>query len=234
MCFGEFEWQTTSIADNQININLVGTLQLTKMFLPLIRKYRTRIINVTSHCALEALPGLSVYGATKAGLRFWNDALRVEMKKYGVHVVNFIPGSLVMATNITARQDEFSKEMRQAFTNEQLDFYGQYYDEFTGYLELFTGNRPIDRICNDDLFRHFEDALLDKYPNAVYKCEPRRYDLSLPLYSQFVTVSSSVSICRYQVYHLLFKYMPTSIRDRLVERFINFPRYQSKAAVKRK
>lgn len=174
MCFGEFEWQTTSMVESQINVNLVGTMQLTKMFLPLIRKYRTRVINVTSHCALEALPGLSVYGATKAALRFWNDALRIEMSKFNVNVVNFIPGSLVMSTNITARQSDFTREMRQGFTNEQRDFYGDYFNEFTGYLALFSGTKPVERIPNDDLFVQFEGALLDKFPNAVYKAEPRR------------------------------------------------------------
>lgn len=53
MCFGEFEWQTNAIIENQINTNLFGTINFTRSFLPLARKYKTRIINVTSHCALE-------------------------------------------------------------------------------------------------------------------------------------------------------------------------------------
>lgn len=53
MTFGEFEWQTDSLIDNQIQINLLGTMKFTKAFLPLIRKHQTRIINVTSHCALQ-------------------------------------------------------------------------------------------------------------------------------------------------------------------------------------
>lgn len=52
-----------------------------------------RIITVTSHCALATLPGLAVYGATKAGLMAWCDGLRVEQAKYGVHVITFIPGT---------------------------------------------------------------------------------------------------------------------------------------------
>lgn len=53
MCFGEFEWQTNAIIENQINTNLFGTMNFTRSFLPLARKHKTRIINVTSHCALE-------------------------------------------------------------------------------------------------------------------------------------------------------------------------------------
>lgn len=55
MTFGEFEWQTDSLIENQIQVNLLGTMKFTKTFLPLIRKYKTRIINVTSHCALQVM-----------------------------------------------------------------------------------------------------------------------------------------------------------------------------------
>lgn len=172
MCFGEFEWLTNSLIESQINVNLLGTMHLTRMFLPLVRKYRTRIINVTSHCALEALPGLSVYAATKAGLLFWNNALRVELSKYGINVVNFIPGSLVMSTNITARQEEFTKEMVRAFTKEQHEFYDEYFEEYNTYLMYISGVKPVEKINNEELFRKFENALLHEYPDATYKCEP--------------------------------------------------------------
>lgn len=36
--------------------------------------------------------GLSIYGATKKALSGWMDAIRVELKPYGVKVVTFIPG----------------------------------------------------------------------------------------------------------------------------------------------
>lgn len=53
MCFGEFEWQTDSQIDYQIEVNLLGTMKFTKRLAPLVRKHKARIINVTSHCALE-------------------------------------------------------------------------------------------------------------------------------------------------------------------------------------
>lgn len=55
MCFGEFEWQTNAIIEHQVNVNLFGTMNFTRSFLPLARKHKTRIINVTSHCALEVI-----------------------------------------------------------------------------------------------------------------------------------------------------------------------------------
>lgn len=174
MSFGEFEWQTNAIIENQINTNLVGTMLLTRSLLPLIRQYKTRILNVTSHCALEALPGLAPYAASKAGLRFWNDALRVELRKYGIDVVNFIPGSLVMSTNITARQEQYTTEMLQAFSDEQIEFYEEYFVRYMGYLKYISGVKPVQRIKDKNLFLNFRDAVLDCSPGAVYKSEPPR------------------------------------------------------------
>lgn len=53
MCFGEFEWQTLQMIEMQVNVNLLGTLKMTKAVLPLIRQYQARIINITSHCGLQ-------------------------------------------------------------------------------------------------------------------------------------------------------------------------------------
>lgn len=92
MTFGEFEWQTEEQTYHQVAVNLLGTMRLTKEFLPLLRKHSSRLIVVTSHCASQPLPGVAIYGATKAGLDAWATSLRVELKKYGVDVVKFIPG----------------------------------------------------------------------------------------------------------------------------------------------
>lgn len=54
-----------------------------------------RVITVSSHCALETLPGLAVYGATKTALRAWSDGLRLELAKFGMHVVTLIPGKRI-------------------------------------------------------------------------------------------------------------------------------------------
>lgn len=65
-----------------------------------------RIINICSHCSLEALPGLSVYAGSKAGLLAWTNALRVELKKFGVPVISLIPGTYI---NYNYSFENFSK-----------------------------------------------------------------------------------------------------------------------------
>ncbi|XP_021694992.1 D-beta-hydroxybutyrate dehydrogenase, mitochondrial [Aedes aegypti] len=206
MCFGEFEWQLERHLEQQINVNLLGTMKMTKAFLPLLRQQRGRVINVTSHCSLQALPGLSVYSATKAALRYWTEGLRIEMSSYGVPVVNFIPGSLVMQSNICANQQQYAEQMKAGFSEEQAQFYGSYFDEYNAYLRVISGSKPVQSLAgNHPVLRCFEDALLDAKPKPLYKCEPWRY----------------------RMYHFLFRISPTAISDWLVRRFVAMPEYRT-------
>lgn len=93
MAFGEFEWQTNSMITKQFNINALGTMKFTHKFLPLLRQYRSRLINVCSHCSIQPLPGLSSYSASKSALMSWTEGLRMEIGKYGIKVIAFIPGN---------------------------------------------------------------------------------------------------------------------------------------------
>ncbi|XP_053696414.1 D-beta-hydroxybutyrate dehydrogenase, mitochondrial [Sabethes cyaneus] len=205
MCFGEFEWQLNEHIAQQINVNLLGTMRVTKSFLPLLRKYRGKLINVTSHCALQALPGISTYAATKAALRFWTDSLRMEMSCYGVRVIDFIPGSLVMQTNLCGRQNQYAAQMRAGFNAEQLEFYGSYFDEYNAYLRVVGDAKPVQNLPDDhEVLRKFSDAITNERPKRLYKCEPWRY----------------------RVYHWLFCITPTPVRDWLVRRFIAMPEYR--------
>ncbi|XP_055637730.1 D-beta-hydroxybutyrate dehydrogenase, mitochondrial [Toxorhynchites rutilus septentrionalis] len=205
MCFGEFEWQLVQHIEQQIGVNLLGTMKVTKAFLPLIRRQRARLINVTSHCSLQALPGLSVYSASKAALRYWNEALRMELSYHGVDVVNFIPGSLVMQTNISANQQVYATEMAAGFSEEQRDYYGRYFEEYNAYLSFISGVKPVQSLPDDHfVVKSFTNALLDEKPALVYKCEPWRY----------------------KVYHFLFRNTPVGVSDWLVRKFITLPVYK--------
>lgn len=168
MAFGEFEWQTVDMIESQIQVNLLGTMKLTKYFLPMCRKYNARVIVVTSHCSLQSLPGLASYAASKGGLKFFIDALRVEMKKYQVDVVNFIPGSFIMQSNIFARQQEYALEMKRQLTGDQLQFYGDYFNEYNNYLLQLDQYRKPGVIEDVGLTKLFERALLDVNPHSVY------------------------------------------------------------------
>lgn len=113
MIFGEFAWQTAEHIEQQINVNLIGAINVTNVFLSQIVQNKGiinkpihclidflhniiyplgRIINICSHCSLQPLPGLSVYSASKAGLLAWSNALSIELRKFQIPVISLIPG----------------------------------------------------------------------------------------------------------------------------------------------
>ncbi|OXU19472.1 hypothetical protein TSAR_003136 [Trichomalopsis sarcophagae] len=216
MIFGEFEWQLADQVRSQLEVNVLGTMSLTKRLLPWIREGKSRIINVTSHCALAPLPGLAAYGASKAALQAWSSSLRVELRKYGVQVVMLIPvpdlrgelhgcfslqGSFAKESNLLANQKKHFDDMRSGMSEEARTFYGDYFERYACYLESLSGPKKVCRLENPKVYEVFEAALLDDRPAAVYKCEPWRYTL----------------------YHTLFRIAPTRLRDWLVERFMQMP-----------
>lgn len=168
MAFGELEWQTNSMIESQIGVNLIGTIKLTKQFLPMCRDYKARIIVVTSHCSIQSLPSLAPYGASKGGLRFFIDALRVEMQQYDVKVVNFVPGSFIMQSNIFARQQEYADEMRGQLTQDQWEFYEDYFTRYNNVLRRLDQYRQPGVIEDDGLTKLFGRALLEVNPQTVY------------------------------------------------------------------
>jgi short-subunit dehydrogenase len=78
----------------QIALNFTVPLLLARMALPNLLRSKGMIINIGS--AITTIPNsaLGAYGATKAGLAYWNDALRRELKSQGVRVCLVEPGPI--------------------------------------------------------------------------------------------------------------------------------------------
>jgi short-subunit dehydrogenase len=76
----------------QLEVNFVAPLMLARRALPHLVERKGTIINVGS--AITSVPNsaLGAYGATKAGLAYWNDALRRELRHKGVSVCLVEPG----------------------------------------------------------------------------------------------------------------------------------------------
>jgi NAD(P)-dependent dehydrogenase (short-subunit alcohol dehydrogenase family) len=81
--------------DHLIKVNVLGAIAVTQAFLPLLRNNREgRIIMISSISGRIALPGLSVYAASKFALEALSDALRVELKPFNISVVLIEPGNV--------------------------------------------------------------------------------------------------------------------------------------------
>jgi short-subunit dehydrogenase len=81
--------------------NFNGPLHLIKAVLPQMRKQQQGlVINITSLAGYMGLPYRGIYSATKGALEIMTEALRMEVKDFGVHITNLAPGDFV--TNIAA------------------------------------------------------------------------------------------------------------------------------------
>ncbi len=75
-----------------LEVNVVGAVAVTQAFLPLLRAGRGRIVNVSSVSGRVAPPFLGPYAASKFALEALSDALRVELRPWGLRVVLVEPG----------------------------------------------------------------------------------------------------------------------------------------------
>ncbi|CAE7494159.1 unnamed protein product, partial [Symbiodinium pilosum] len=76
-----FQSMTDEDLDAVLHTNLVGTLHLTKLFLPEMLKHdRGHVVNISSISGFTAAPYGSVYAATKAALSSFSASLRLEMQ----------------------------------------------------------------------------------------------------------------------------------------------------------
>ena len=85
------------------SVNLFGAIRVTKAFLPLIRHSRGRIVNVSSELGRFVLPLMGPYCATKFALEAFTEALRLEMKRFGVKVCSVQPGNFTAVTDINGK-----------------------------------------------------------------------------------------------------------------------------------
>src|SRR5262249_45484047 len=80
--------------ERQIAVNFTAPLLLTRLSLPSLIESKGMIINIGSAITCVANSALGAYGATKAGLAYWNDALRRELYRTGVRVCLVEPGPI--------------------------------------------------------------------------------------------------------------------------------------------
>jgi short-subunit dehydrogenase len=141
-------------------VNFIGLHRVTHAFLPLIRKNKGRIINIGSSSSFMSGPALGPYSASKFALRSYNDALRIEMKTFGVNVSLIAPGPIESA--IWEKAIKYKKEIRKKISPELL----KDYDLFVKAGDaLFDQIKPIPAFHVVNAVHH---ALSAKKPKNLY------------------------------------------------------------------
>ena len=91
--YGNFTQRPLEKQVNMIQLNITALVELTHLFLPGMQQRQSGgIINVASIGGFQPLPYMSVYGATKAFVLSFSEALWAENRDLGVKIFALCPG----------------------------------------------------------------------------------------------------------------------------------------------
>lgn len=93
--FGAIENVSMEEARRQVEVNVFGLAQLCKMVIPIMRKQGSgRIVNTSSVAGKSVLYFGGWYHVTKYSVEALSDAMRIEMKPFGIDVIKIEPGAI--------------------------------------------------------------------------------------------------------------------------------------------
>ena len=98
--FGRLDWlenlDPVKDIQAQFDVNVLGVIQTTRQVLPIMIKQRAgHIINMCSMAGLVATPTYTVYAACKHAVHGFSEALRREVKPWGIDVSMIYPGGVI-------------------------------------------------------------------------------------------------------------------------------------------
>jgi NADP-dependent 3-hydroxy acid dehydrogenase YdfG len=146
MLLGPFDSNQRDDYRQMIEVNLLGTITTTEVFLDQLKNGGGDIINISSVAGRTARAGNGVYAATKWGLNGWSESLRRELLP-DVRVTLIEPGAVAteLPTHIT------HEATRQG--TEQLYSQVTVTAEDIAEVIAFAVNRPKHLVINEVLLR---------------------------------------------------------------------------------
>ena len=91
---GSFHALPAGRLEEMISVNVLALARLAHLFLPrMVERNDGIIINVASTAAFQPVPYMAVYGATKAFVLSFSEALWAEYRKHGVRILALCPGA---------------------------------------------------------------------------------------------------------------------------------------------
>jgi short-subunit dehydrogenase len=100
---GAFAELPFEVQADMVRLNVNTVVELTRLYLPAMRRrQRGGIINLGSTASFQPVPTMAVYGATKAFVLSFSEALAVEVEGDGVRVMALCPGATATGFQATS------------------------------------------------------------------------------------------------------------------------------------
>ncbi len=146
-------------------VNLFAVIRVTQACLPGMRRLRGgTIVNLSSIVGRFPFPTSSVYAATKHAIEAISDALRMEVRPFGIRVVTLRPG--VIATEFNEVANQLTGDLLSRTDPDYKPFY-QAYGAGMGKLFSNVSIPGPELIANLIL-----EAVLSDSPKASYSAGP--------------------------------------------------------------
>ncbi|XP_036998345.2 17-beta-hydroxysteroid dehydrogenase type 2 isoform X2 [Artibeus jamaicensis] len=178
-------------------VNFFGAVEVTKAFLPLLRKSKGRLVNVSSMAGEIPFLKLAAYGSSKAALTMFSAIMRQELAKWEVKVSIIQPGGF--KTNITGTREmleKLEKDMLDYLTPDVQEEYGQ--DYILAQRRFLTSLHVHSSSDISPVLLDIQHAISAKSPSTLYTPGPGTY----------------LWLC-------FFNFSPTSIFDYFNKKFFN-------------
>ncbi len=129
---GPLEFSSLDDARRQMDVNWMGMVRFLHFVIPVMRKQRSgKIICISSIGGLIGLPYQGLYSASKFAIEGYCEALRLELREFGVKVVVIEPGDF--STGFTAtRSSVSSPEAFEAYKSYAASMASIEHDETSG------------------------------------------------------------------------------------------------------
>ncbi|XP_063806810.1 retinol dehydrogenase 7-like [Pseudophryne corroboree] len=172
------EWLTKDDFLKVLNVNLLGVIEVSLSLLPLIRKARGRVINVSSVAGRVAICS-GGYSLAKYGVESFSDSLRREMLSFGVNVCIIEPGFFSTQITSTKLQKQNVKHCWEQATEEVRKSYGiEYFEKNCKFIDVICSRSSGKLTTVTDCMEH---ALTAVHPWTRYSAGPYAKFFYMPL-----------------------------------------------------
>ncbi|XP_066931673.1 short-chain dehydrogenase/reductase family 9C member 7-like [Clytia hemisphaerica] len=162
---GLIEWQSIELMKKTFEVNYWGTVRVTKVMLPLLKKSRGRIVNVTSMGGRLSPPYTAPYYGSKYAAEAFSDSLRLEVKPWGVSVHIIEP--TFYATGILD-EENMHRDWRKVWDQQPQATHDEIGEEqFKNFVSSFFNSIKITQNIGE-VTKRIRHALLAKFPRRRY------------------------------------------------------------------
>lgn len=153
---GAAEYIAQEKSDKLYNLNFRAAAECARLALPYLKESKGVLINISSIAAIIPIPFQTAYSASKAAINSFTQALRLEVKPFGVRVAAIMPGDTKtgftdarekIGEKICEKGNEKSPEIENGVADfsSELNKQEKNADDYTARL-----NRSVEKMEKDE------------------------------------------------------------------------------------